>query len=94
MLMERLSVRFGALGRAKGAIAGLIEIAVGTLLIVGFATQIAALLAAIMMGKALFFRSSYPEILRESRSFYLLALAVALSLLLMGAGALAFDIPL
>jgi len=70
------------------------EVIVGVALIVGFLTQIAALLSAIFAVKLLVFRKRYPFIASEGVWFYVFMLAISLSLLLSGAGALAFDIPL
>lgn len=71
-----------------------IEILGGAMLILGFYTQIAALVLAILT-----FAESYVEhkdstILKRNFVFYLMLLTILLSLLFSGAGAFAFDLPL
>ncbi|OGG47728.1 hypothetical protein A3D66_01770 [Candidatus Kaiserbacteria bacterium RIFCSPHIGHO2_02_FULL_50_9] len=67
---------------------------VGILLIAGLWTQIAALLAALIALEALFVRRRVPLLAEESPWFYLFILAISFSLLVLGAGAFAFDVPL
>ena len=64
------------------------------MLAAGYYTQIAALLGAIGAFKAFLFTKRYPEIIPFSRSTYILLIAILLSLLLTGAGAIAFDLRL
>ena len=71
-----------------------IEILVGIALIFGFLTQIAALVGIIISAKMLFFRKRYPMIALQNVTHYVLVIAICVSLLLSGAGALAIDIPL
>jgi putative oxidoreductase len=83
----------------------LIEILTGLFLIVGFLTQIAALVAAVILIIATILKKKYPSSLESSKSFLILALIVAVSLLFTGAGfysislgsfnlPLSFDLPL
>lgn len=72
----------------------LIQIAGGVLLFVGAWTQVAALVLAIFTGIELFVEWKERNILKRDLVFYLLMFAICLSLLLTGAGAFAFDIPL
>ena len=65
---------------------------VGAMLFFGYATQIAALLAAIGLIKGLWLNKHYPSIVILPRSTILLLIAMCLSLLLSGAGALAQDL--
>jgi len=71
-----------------------IELIVGSLLLAGFYTQIAGAVAAAfgLIGLTLRFKKSPAA--PESAWFYLLAAVVALSLIVLGAGPFAFDIPL
>ena len=72
----------------------LFHTAVGAMLIFGYYTQIAALLGGIGALKGLWFAHRYREVFVFTRSTYILLAAICASLLLSGAGAFAFDIPL
>lgn len=76
------------------ALFGLIECAAGLLLIVGFLTQIAALIAAAIATFGLYQKRTYPERVPGSKGAFLLLLVISLSLLFSGAGFWAFDLPL
>ena len=72
----------------------LIELVAGLFLLTGFLTQLAALVMAIIL-----FAESYVEfkdgsLLKRDIVFYVLLLAICISLLFTGAGAFAFDLPL
>lgn len=73
---------------------GAIELVVGLLLVVGLYTQLAALVAAIIALGALILKRKATHGIESSRGFLLLLLIIALSLLVSGAGAFAFDLPL
>jgi len=73
---------------------GLIEIVGGIALIVGFSTQIAALIFVIINFAELYIETKEASLLKRDAVFYLLIFAVALSLLFTGPGFLAFDLPL
>jgi uncharacterized membrane protein YphA (DoxX/SURF4 family) len=73
---------------------GLINIVGAVMLFVGLYTQIAALAFVILFGLEFYIEYKDGSILRRDLTFYLLVLAIAVSLLLSGAGAYAFDIPL
>ena len=73
---------------------GLLQIAGGIMLIIGFWTQVAALAFVIFTGIELYVEWQAREILKRDMVFYLLAFVISLSLLLSGAGAYAIDIPL
>jgi len=73
---------------------GLIEIAGGVMLILGFYTQIAALVLAIVTFAEAYIEYKEPLILKRNFVFYILLLSILLSLLLSGAGAYAIDLPL
>lgn len=70
------------------------ELTIGALFILGMHTQIAALLLMAMSVKMLFLRKRFSHPTLPSRLFYLLLFAIACSLFITGAGALAFDLPL
>lgn len=72
----------------------LIQIVGGAMLFIGAWTQIAALILAIFTGIELFIEWKEGNILRRDLVFYILVFSICLSLLLTGAGAFAFDIPL
>lgn len=76
------------------SILGAIEIIGGILLLVGLYTQIAALIFVVFTGTELFLEYKEATLLKRNIVFYVLLFAIALSLLLTGAGAFAFDIPL
>ena len=73
---------------------GLIEVVGGVLLILGAWTQIAALAFVIIVGLEFYIEYKDASVLKRDIVFYMLVLAIAVSLLLTGAGAFAFDIPL
>lgn len=72
----------------------LTEFTVGALLFVGAFTQIAAILAALGFAKMAFFHRSLPGYAPLSRLTCILLIVICISLLLSGAGAFAFDLPL
>ncbi|MCH7529660.1 DoxX family membrane protein [Patescibacteria group bacterium] len=72
---------------------GAIEIIAGVFLIVGFLTQIAALVGGLIAIKAIARKGGLAGAVR-TKAFYVLMLVICVSLLLTGAGALAFDLPL
>lgn len=71
-----------------------VEAVVGGMLIVGFFTQIAALVGIVASVKFLFFRRHFPTLADRSVAYYMLVIAICASLMLSGAGALAVDLPL
>lgn len=73
---------------------GIGEILIGGMLVVGAYTQIAALAGILLSIKMLIFRRHviHPSI--PPPLFYLLVLAISISLFITGAGALAFDLPI
>ncbi len=73
---------------------GALQIAGGMMLILGLYTQIAALFFVLSTGAELFVESRAQSVLKRDYTFYLLLFVISLSLLLTGAGAFAFDIPL
>ncbi len=73
---------------------GLIEIVGGVMLVLGFYTQVAALVLALLTFSEAYVEYKDPAILKRNFPFYLILFAITLSLLLSGAGAFAFDLPL
>jgi uncharacterized membrane protein YphA (DoxX/SURF4 family) len=73
---------------------GAIEVIGGAMLILGFYTQIAALVLAILTFCEAYVEYKFPVVLKRNLVFYVMLLAILLSLLLTGAGAYAFDLPL
>lgn len=75
-------------------ILGYIEIIGGGLLFVGLYTQCAALILSIIIFAELLIEYKEPSFIRRDLAFYIMLLTMTISLLLLGAGALAFDLPL
>ena len=75
-------------------IAAALQTALGILLIVGAWTQLAALLASIVALKCIVYARRYKKIIPLDRAASILLLAIFLALVVMGPGALAFDLPL
>jgi uncharacterized membrane protein YphA (DoxX/SURF4 family) len=73
---------------------GGIEAIGGLMLIFGFYTQIAALVLALLVFCESYVEYKDPGILKRNLVFYVMLLAMVLSLLLSGAGAFAIDLPL
>jgi uncharacterized membrane protein YphA (DoxX/SURF4 family) len=68
--------------------------AIAVLLLLGYYTQIAALLGLLSAIKHFTFQHRYPNVFPLSRSTYFLLSVILFSLLFTGAGALAIDLPL
>ena len=73
---------------------GLLEIVGGAMLVLGLYTQVAALAFVLLSGIELYIEYTEGAVLKRDFVFYLLVFAIALSLLLTGAGAFARDLPL
>ena len=73
---------------------GLVEIAGALLLFVGLYAQVAALIFIIISASGFYLEYKDDRLLKRDIVFYLLLLAISISLLLTGAGAYAKDIPL
>jgi uncharacterized membrane protein YphA (DoxX/SURF4 family) len=67
---------------------------IGAMLILGYYTQIAALLAVLGGIKGIVFAKKYPRFFILCRLEYGFIIAICLSLLISGAGAFAYDLPL
>jgi len=73
---------------------GFVEIVSGVMLILGFYTQIAALVLAILAFIELFAEQKESALVKRDIVFYVFIFAIALSLLFTGAGAFSLDLPL
>jgi uncharacterized membrane protein YphA (DoxX/SURF4 family) len=71
-----------------------IQVVGGLMLILGLYTQIAALVFVVFTAMEYSIEQREKSILKRDIVFYILTLAIAVSLLLTGAGTFAFDIPL
>ena len=71
-----------------------IEIVAGSFLVVGYLTQVAALVMAIILFAEAYVEFRDSAILKRDVVFYTLLLVICVSLLFTGAGAFAFDLPL
>lgn len=67
---------------------------VGTALLLGYATQLAALLGLLISIKHAILAKRYPHAVPLCRGEYILIAAICLFLTVSGAGAFAFDLPL
>lgn len=95
---DRWETAFHLLGFKEKALAtkvlGYIEILGGLALLLGFYTQIAALVFVLLLGIELFIEQKEEALMKRDLTFYILLFAISLSLLFSGAGFLAFDLPL
>lgn len=73
---------------------GALELVIALFLIVGFYTQLAALLNVVILLIKLGFKVKQGAFMSSGVNYYVLLLAMALSLLFSGPGFLAFDLPL
>lgn len=73
---------------------GYVEIIGGIALIVGFSTQIAALVFAVISFCELYIENKESALLKRDLAFYLLLCAISVSLIFSGPGFFAFDLPL
>lgn len=73
---------------------GTLEIVVALMLILGFYTQIAALVAFILSLEAYYLKGKHGAHIEHRRHLFFLTAVISFSLLFSGAGAIAFDLPL
>jgi uncharacterized membrane protein YphA (DoxX/SURF4 family) len=73
---------------------GALQIIGGLMFIFGLYTQIAALFFVLSTGAELYIEWKAKDVLKRDMVFYLLIFVISFSLLLTGAGAFAFDLPL
>lgn len=75
-------------------ILGVVEVIGGAMLILGFYTQMTALILALFTFAETYIEYKEPTILKRNLVFYVIVLAILISLLFSGAGAFAIDLPL
>jgi len=75
-------------------IISIIELIGGAFLVLGLFTQIISLILLIIIIVAIYVKIKNPSLLDNSLEFFILTLAVLLSLLFLGAGFFAIDLPL
>ena len=92
--IAELRLPFGAGGGWVAWLMVTFNLAVATMLLFGYYTQIAAILAVAALVKSLVFKRWYPSAVPLSRVSILLLAVMCLSLLISGAGAIAYDLPL
>ncbi len=89
-----VSTLIGKLSKGTGWYLAGIELIIGAALVVGLYTQIAAIIVIVLSLKCLVVKKNLKALSPLSHSTYLLMIVMALSLMLSGAGAFAFDLPL
>ena len=86
---------FGLTHRSEWVkVLGAVEIVSGVMLIIGFYTQVAALILALLAFIELFAEQKESALVKRELVFYILIFAIALSLLFTGAGSFSLDLPL
>lgn len=75
-------------------IIALIETIAGIFLVIGLYTQISAIIVALLSLGAMVLKYNHRSAIKNSFLFYILAFAIAVSLVFSGAGFWAFDLPL
>jgi len=81
-------------GRFSTWMFGISELILGVMFVLGFFTQIAAVVTALMSLKLIILSHWFQSRYIPERLFYLLLFGTSLSLLITGAGAFAFDLPI
>ncbi len=93
-LRNEFALRFGSVGLPFLVAVLIAEGAAGVSLLLGAYTQIGAIVAALLALRLLTCRGRLPSMLLVGKFSYALLLIMSATLLLTGAGAFAFDIPL
>jgi uncharacterized membrane protein YphA (DoxX/SURF4 family) len=91
---EKMETNNYPFGYAAPWIFGLAEFIVGTFLILGFLTQIAAIISAYIFLNLSIIENDKREIFKQTPLFYIVLIIISLSLLLSGPGIFAIDFPL
>lgn len=73
---------------------GILELVTGGFLIIGFMTQVMAIVVSFLFFKMMLLDSKKEKILHQGTIFYLAMITISLSLLFSGAGIFAVDLPL
>lgn len=92
--IEQISFPFIGASRRIVALSCALHVFVGGMLIFGYHTQIAAVLGLLVFIKGLLLKNRYPALFPLERATLFLLIVMCLSLLLTGAGAYAYDLPL
>lgn len=90
-------MKFKGKGSSSGSntkVYGVAEIIISILIIIGLFTQVAALLNVVILIIKLGHKVQEKALLTDGVNYYILLLAMAVSLVLTGPGVLAFDLPL
>ena len=81
-------------GKTFVIVFGVIELVAGGMLLVGFYTQIAALVAGLILLGTIVIKLKHADYLASPARYYFILLVICVSLLMTGAGAYALDTPL
>jgi uncharacterized membrane protein YphA (DoxX/SURF4 family) len=90
----RKTLKKGTSSGSNARLYGIVEIVIGIFLVIGLFTQLAALLNAIILVIKLGFKIRDGAFLTDGINYYILLLAMAVALLFMGPGFLAYDLHL
>lgn len=93
-MASELRVSWGSLGTFFIWYLGIFQVLVGLSLVLGYLTQIGAIIGFLIMMKLYLLRNKYPVIAPYAGVLYLIVAAVCLSLIITGAGGIAIDLPL
>lgn len=97
IVLALIYLDIGLLNMKKGGntrLIGIVEVVASILLFVGLYTQIAAIIFIVITGISFYIEYKDASVLKRDIVFYLLVLAISISLLLTGAGSYAKDLPL
>ncbi len=78
----------------RTTIIGAIEFVSGGLLIIGYLTQLAALITGLILAIHLVFKIKNKSFLNNGINYYLILFIISICILISGAGFIAFDLPL
>lgn len=93
-VIECINVQIPGTGKFLAPLEGIVGLVGGALLVVGAWTQLAAIALALLSLSSFIMKLRGAKALTESVTFYFLMFVISLSLLLTGAGAFAFDLPI
>ncbi len=93
---ELSEIKFPIIGRSSWwvSVSILLHVALASAMLFGYYTQIAALIGMVVFIKQAIFAKRYPRAVPLCRGEYVLLVFMCFSLLISGAGALAYDLPL
>ena len=78
----------------KITLLGAVELISGALLIVGYLTQLAALIIGIILAVHIAYKIKSRSFLNDGVNYYLILLVISICILISGSGFIAFDLPL